>query len=100
MLERVATARNVALTSHGAGHLGYSQQQHYPLHMPLFVHHSGYIGAERVPGILRCSSCGFACLVREGNHLVRLPGVDATDSRPKPPRPGRKRVLMPRVTAA
>ena len=27
--------------------------------------HDGYIGADRVPGILRCSACGVAGLVRE-----------------------------------
>jgi DNA-directed RNA polymerase subunit RPC12/RpoP len=34
-------------------------------------HHAGYVGADRLPGILRCSNCGCTRLVREGGRSIR-----------------------------
>ena len=32
--------------------------------------HSGFVTADRIPGMLRCSACGFARMIREGNFEV------------------------------
>jgi hypothetical protein len=50
-------------------------------------HHAGYIGTDRLPGILRCSACGFTRLVREGGRRIRpsdpTPATAADVARPK-----------------
>ena len=57
----------------------------------------GYVGANRLPGVLRCSDCGFATMVHDGERIVRShsAAINTTDNR-KPRRPPQKRVLTPR----
>jgi hypothetical protein len=65
--------------------------------------HTGYAGADRVPGMLHCSRCGFARMVRDGVREIRSPNaaaLNAADHQPKRPRGARKRRLVPRETAA
>jgi hypothetical protein len=66
--------------------------------------HTGFVSADRLPGVLRCSDYGFARLVRQGNRTIssrRAAAMNAADNRPKKPRGRwRKRILVPRETAA
>jgi len=61
--------------------------------MPLLEAHRGYVAADRLPGILRCSHCGGVRIVREGLHRIRshdpVP-IEAQDVA-RPPRPKLKR---------
>ena len=48
--------------------------------------HTGFVGAERLPGILRCSDCDFARMVRQGNRAIRsrrAAAINLADNRRK-----------------
>ena len=61
--------------------------------------HTGFIAADRLPGMLCCSSCGFVRMVRDGGRLVhstitdQLNGNDAGKAKQRV----QKRILTPRV---
>lgn len=63
--------------------------------------HRGFIAADRLPGVLTCSDCGLAELVRQGGHVVRSYDADrlngADNGRKPPTRWQHKRALTPRV---
>jgi hypothetical protein len=69
--------------------------------------HTGFVSADRLPGVLRCSDCSFARMVRTANRTVssrRAAALNAADNRPKQPRQRAlmsrgKRVLTPRMPA-
>jgi hypothetical protein len=69
--------------------------------------HTGYVVGDRLPGILRCSSCDFAHFVRDGGRVIRSTDAEQLNARApkarerKQPRPPKltargKRVLSPR----
>jgi hypothetical protein len=69
--------------------------------------HKGFTGADRVPAVLRCADCGFACWVRDGGRPVHSKITDqlnaAAPRKPAAPRQLKlvrgKSVLTPRTPA-
>jgi hypothetical protein len=70
--------------------------------MPLLViccphcGHSGYVAADRVPGMLRCSGCEFVGMVKEGKRMTPSRFTAALNADDEWAKNGRKkRVLIP-----
>jgi hypothetical protein len=65
----------------------------------------GYVAADRLPGVLQCSGCGIAELIRDGMRIIRAHYDDSVidtpklkmPAKPKPIRKSWKRQLTPRV---
>jgi hypothetical protein len=54
-------------------------------------HHSGFISADRVPGVLYCSHCEFANMIREGVRAIRAQPLELVEVKPRPsPEPKRQ----------
>jgi hypothetical protein len=62
--------------------------------------HRGFVGADRLPGVLICAACDFARWVRDGGEPVRSALTDQLSRPRKPQLTARgKRILVPRQPA-
>jgi hypothetical protein len=55
--------------------------------------HVGYIAADRLSGMLRCSSCGFVHLVRDGGRRIRSTDAERLNHRAPKSRRGKRRLV-------